>query len=93
MGVRAALGATHSQLRSTIMRGGLAPVVGGVALGGGGALAMMNAVTSFLYGVPAHDPVTFAGVFFLVAIVGTVAVYIPARQVSRIDPVVALRAE
>jgi putative ABC transport system permease protein len=93
IGVRAALGATDSQLKSTIMRGGLGPVVGGVVLGSGGALAMMNALTSFLYGVTAHDPVTFLAVFLLVATAGTLALYIPTRQVSRIDPVVALRTE
>jgi ABC-type antimicrobial peptide transport system permease subunit len=53
----------------------------------------VDALTSCLYGVTAHDPVTFFAVFLLVAAAGTLALSIPARQVSRIDPVVALRTE
>jgi hypothetical protein len=50
-------------------------------------------VTSFVPGRTSDDPLTFVAVFLLVATVGAVAVYVPARQVTRIDPVIALRTE
>ena len=93
IGVRAALGATNSQLTALIMKAGLVPVIGGVVLGTSGALGMMKALASFLYGVTTHDPVTFLAVLALVAGVGTLALYIPARRVTRVDPVIALRTE
>jgi putative ABC transport system permease protein len=93
MGVRAAIGATGPQLTAAIMKSGLGPVLGGVLLGAGGALATTHALSSSLYGVTTYDPVTFASVLVLVAAVGSIALYLPARRVSRIDPVAALRAE
>ena len=93
IGVRAALGATDRQLTTVILKGGLGPVIGGAALGTGGALVLTNALSSFVYGVTTHDPMTFLAVFALVAAVGGLALYVPARRVTRIDPVLALRTE
>lgn len=91
MGVRAAIGATGSQLTAEIMKSGLGPVLGGVLVGAGSALATTRALSSSLYGVTTYDPVTFASVSLLVAAVGSLALYLPARRVARIDPVAALR--
>jgi putative ABC transport system permease protein len=93
MGVRAAIGATGPQLTAAIVKSGLAPVLGGVLVGAGSALATTHALASSLYGVTAYDPATFAGVLLLVAAAGSIALYLPARRVARIDPVVALRTE
>lgn len=93
IGVRAALGATNRQLTTVILKGGLGPVIGGAVLGTGGALMLTNALSSFVYGVTTHDPMTFLAVFLLVGAVGAVALYVPARRVTRIDPVLALRTE
>jgi len=53
----------------------------------------MNLLRSFFYGVTAHDAGTFLAGFVLVTALGALALYIPARRVTRIDPVAALRAE
>lgn len=89
MGVRAAIGATGPQLTAAIVKSGLAPVL----VGAGNALAATHALSSSLYGVTTYDPLTFASVLLLVAAVGSIALYLPARRVARIDPVAALRAE
>jgi putative ABC transport system permease protein len=93
MGVRSALGATDAQLVGVVMKGGLGPVLGGAFAGVVGAFLVMNALRSFFYGVIAHDPATFFTVFLMVAALGTLSLYIPARRVTRIDPVAALRVE
>ena len=93
IGVRSALGATGAQLVAAVMKGGLVPVMGGAFVGVVGALVLMNALRSFFYGVTSYDPATFVTVFVLVAAIGALALYIPARRVTRIDPVAALRAE
>ena len=93
LGVRAALGATDAQLKAAVMKDGLGPVVGGIVLGTGAALGMTSWLSSSLYGVEKHDAMTFIGVVTLIATIGVLALYVPARRVARIDPVVALRAE
>jgi predicted permease len=93
MGVRAAIGATGPQLTAAIVKSGLPPVLGGVLVGAGTALATTHALSSSLYGVTTYDPLTFASVLLLVAAVGSIALYLPARRVARIDPVAALRME
>jgi ABC-type lipoprotein release transport system permease subunit len=57
------------------------------------ALVVTRWVASLLYGVTAHDPLTFVGVVVLLAIVSTAACCIPARRAMRVDPIVALRYE
>lgn len=93
LGVRAALGATHTQLKATVMKVGAGPVLGGVVLGSAAALGMTRWLSSSLYGVEKHDAVTFVAVGALISTVGLMALYIPARRAARIDPVIALRAE
>jgi ABC-type lipoprotein release transport system permease subunit len=69
------------------------PVLWGGALGAIGAFALSRTIESFLYQVSARDPLTFAGIPVLLAIVALAACTLPARRATRIDPVVALREE
>ena len=65
----------------------------GVVLGIGGALALTRFMNSLLFGVTAKDPVTFACVVAMLALVALAACYIPARRAMRVEPMVALRDE
>ena len=93
LGVRAALGATHASLKGTVMKDGLRPVLVGIVLGGVSAFGATRLISSTLYGVERHDAMTFTLVIAVISLVGTVALYVPARRAARIDPVIALRAE
>lgn len=92
-GLRMSLGAPRSSILSMVLRGGSRLLLVGVALGFIGALAAVQLVASLLYGVKANDPVTFAIVALMLAASGLVAIYVPARRATAIDPVVALRCE
>jgi predicted permease len=93
MGIRLALGATAVNLRTMVVRQGLAPVVIGLACGIGGALALGRVLEGLLFGVKAYDPWTLIGVSSLLIGVAAAACYIPAMRASRADPLSALRYE
>ncbi len=93
MGIRLALGATGANLRTMVVRQGLAPVVIGLVCGIGGALALGRVMEGLLFGVRAYDPWTLAGVSLLLIGVAAAACYVPAFRVSRADPLSALRYE
>jgi len=93
IGIRMALGA----LRSGVIRlifGEVSVLVGiGIAVGVGLTLAGGRATGSLLFGLKAHDPLTLALTVILLAAIGLVASFVPARRASRLDPMVALRYE
>ncbi len=93
MGIRLALGADARRVRRLIIGDGLRLAAGGVVLGLAGALGATRLIAGFLFGVTAWDPtvLTFAAV--LLCLVALVAVWLPARQASRVDPATALRME
>ena len=68
-------------------------VVAGVVIGLASASGLTRLLASFLFGVEALDPVTFAAVTIILAAVALGAVAIPARRACRVDPVLALRGE
>ena len=93
VGVRMALGARGRDVMGLILKQHLVPAVTGVAVGIVGAIAVSRFIKSLVYGVGATDVITFAGVALLLVAVAALAAYIPARRATRVDPLVALRAE
>ena len=93
IGVRMALGARPTDVLQFIVRHGVALSAAGVTLGILGAFGVTRYLGSLLYGVRPYDPVTFAAVALLLALVAFAACLIPARRAMRVDPMVALRYE
>ncbi len=93
IGIRMALGATPAHIRQLVLRAGSAQVALGLALGLGGAFAASRLLEQALYEVKPFDPLVFAAVATAFAAVAALACLIPARRATRVDPVVALRAE
>ena len=92
LGVRMALGASATALqigiiRSTVVLAGLGMLLGSVA-----SWATVRWMSGFLYGVTATDPVTFAIMLATLTVVAVVSGFLPARRVSRIDPITSLRS-
>ncbi|HKX00312.1 MAG TPA: ABC transporter permease [Bryobacteraceae bacterium] len=93
IGVRVALGASHSDVTSLVLKEGLKPALAGVLIGFAGALLATRILKSLLFGIEPIDPLTFAVVPPLLVAVAALACYLPAWRAARIDPTVALRTE
>jgi ABC-type antimicrobial peptide transport system permease subunit len=93
IGVRLALGATHGSVLGRAVVLGLRPVMVGVGLGLVGMIWVARLMSSLLVGVTGSDVVTYAAATFGLLATAALACYLPARQVLRVDPVIALRAE
>src|SRR5262245_17257536 len=93
IGVRMALGAQRGDVLRLIVAQGMNLIVVGAAIGLAGALAFTRLIQSLLFEVTTTDPVTFGLVAALLGIVALLACYIPARRATKVDPMVALRAE
>jgi putative ABC transport system permease protein len=91
VGIRRALGAQQGDIVRLILGQGLGMVLGGIAIGLGGALALTRVMTNLLFHVKATDPATFVGIALLFVVVALAGSYIPARRAARIDPMAALR--
>jgi putative ABC transport system permease protein len=93
IGVRLALGADVACVIGMVIRQVCMPVMVGIVLGIGGALAAARVLKSFLYEITPHDPVTHAIAAAMLLGIALLAAYLPARRAARIDPVNSLRAE
>ena len=93
MGIRLALGADARRVRNLIIGDGMRLAIVGIGIGLAGALGSTRAIESFLFGVTARDPAVLTVAAALLCCVALLAVWLPARQASRVDPVAALRTE
>ncbi|AKQ70477.1 hypothetical protein A176_007389 [Myxococcus hansupus] len=93
MGIRMALGATRTSVLALVLKQGLRLTGLGVAVGLALSLALARFLDAMLYGVAAYDAGTFAGVAAVLALVALVATWLPARRATRVDPIIALRAD
>ena len=93
IGLRLALGATTASVMRTVIGRGALLTANGLAAGGAVAWVAARTMTSVLYGVTASDPATYGGVVALLAAVGLLASYLPARRAATLDPSDVLRAD
>jgi predicted permease len=93
IGIRMALGELRRDVMGRVLRRGLALVGLGLALGLAAALATTRLIGRVLYDVSAHDPVTFAVAPLVLAAAALLAMLLPARRATAVDPVAVLRSE
>jgi predicted permease len=93
IGIRMALGASACALQAGILGQTLGLAAIGMALGGVASWILARALSGLLFGVTSGDPVTFVAMLAMITAVAGFAGYVPARRASRIDPMVALRAD
>ncbi|MEK6406451.1 MAG: ABC transporter permease [Acidobacteriota bacterium] len=93
LGVRLALGATPGRVLSMVMRQGMTFVLMGLSIGVAGALLLGRLMSSLLFAVEPTDPITFVAVSGVLMVVAAAACFVPARRVTSIDPMLALRSE
>lgn len=92
-GIRLALGEEPAHTRRSVVLGGMRLVGLSMILGLGAAMGLARLLQGQLYQVEPGDPLTFAGIGLLLALVALLACYIPARRATRVDPAQALRSE
>ena len=93
IGIRMALGAGRAEVLGLVMRRAVALTTIGIAIGLIVALAVTRMLSSLLFEIDPHDPLTFGGIAGLLAAIALLASYVPAFRATRVDPVVALRYE
>jgi ABC-type antimicrobial peptide transport system permease subunit len=93
IGVRMALGATSSKVQGMVVGQGVRLAAFGVVAGLVGAGILSTIMASLLFGVSAHDPLTYVGTALALAAAAVLASWLPARRAAGVDPSRALRAE
>jgi ABC-type antimicrobial peptide transport system permease subunit len=91
-GVRMALGSRPGQIAGLVLRQGAVWVGGGLAAGVVGIAAMVPLIQGLLYGVEPFDPFTLCGAVFVLVLSAFLALLVPLRRATRVDPATALRA-
>jgi predicted permease len=92
IGIRMALGASPGLVQREVLMKTLRLALTGVAIGTLASFALAKWIESLLFGTTRTDPVVFSGVILLLCAAALVAGYVPARRASRVDPMIALRA-
>ncbi len=93
IGIRLALGADRGRVTRTVLRETALIVAAGTAIGVLGALALTRTIRALLFEVKPTDPATYGAVVIVFFAVSALASYVPARRVTKVDPVIALRYE
>jgi predicted permease len=93
IGIRMALGARRGDILVLVLGEGTKMAVIGAAIGVAASLGLTRLMAKQLFGVTAHDPLTYAGVASVLILVAIAACYIPARRAVRVDPMTSLRRE
>jgi predicted permease len=93
IGLRIALGAPQANILNLILRRALLLVAVGLSIGGGMAWFAVRFTRGYIYGVEAHDALTFTGVVVVLAAASFLAAWLPARRAAAVDPILALRSE
>jgi putative ABC transport system permease protein len=93
IGVRMALGAERGQVSWLILKRGLIQMGLGLAIGLTGAYFLSKVMRTLLVQITPSDPVTFASITAILTVVAIAACLLPARRATRVDPLIALRAE
>jgi putative ABC transport system permease protein len=93
LGIRMALGAQASNIRNMVIRQGMTLALIGVVVGIGGAFWLTHFLASFLFGVKALDPTAFIVTPLVLSGVALIAIWIPARRATQVDPMTSLRFE
>ena len=93
IGIRMALGARRADVLQMTVTQGLKLVGTGMLLGLAAAFLLTRVLASLLYGISATDPITFLGISVVLLAVAILASYIPALRATKVDPIIALRAQ
>jgi ABC-type antimicrobial peptide transport system permease subunit len=93
IGVRIALGANRRDVMTLIVRGALYPVCVGGAIGLIALAPLSRVLKSYLFQVSPADPLSLAAAAAILIVAAVAAAYVPARRATRVDPLLALRAQ
>ncbi len=93
IGIRMALGAQSTEVLRMVLLQGMRIITAGLVVGIVAALIFSRVMRALLFSTPVNDPITFAAVALMFLAVGFIASYVPARRVTKVDPLIALRSE